>query len=63
LSPFMSGMAMKADRLAVLRAEAETIFRRLKVTDEPCERKILLCELRQIWDRLGSLDPRRGKPA
>jgi hypothetical protein len=52
---------MKADRLAVLRAEAETIFKRLKVTSEPDERKILLYELRQIWDRLGSLNPRGGK--
>jgi hypothetical protein len=57
----MSGVAMKADRLAVLRAEAETIFRRLKVTNEPDERKILLYELRQIWDRLGSLNLGRGK--
>jgi hypothetical protein len=59
----MSGVAMKADRLAVLRAEAETIFRRLKVTNEPDERKILLCELRQIWDRLDSLNSTRGKSA
>jgi hypothetical protein len=54
---------MKPDRLAVLRAEAETIFRRLKVTDEAAERKILLYELRQIWDLLASLNPRHRKPA
>jgi hypothetical protein len=54
---------MKAERLAVLRVEAETIFRRLKVTNEPAERRILLYELRQIWERLGSQSSQPRKSA
>ncbi|HUJ93404.1 MAG TPA: hypothetical protein VLW46_00415 [Candidatus Bathyarchaeia archaeon] len=50
---------MNADELAVLRAEVETIVKRLKVTNEPEERKILLAELRQILDKLGD----KGKRA
>lgn len=42
----------KSDDLAVLQAEVETIVKRLKVTNEPEERKILLAELRQILDKL-----------
>lgn len=43
---------VKSDRLAVLQAEVETIVKRLKVTNDPDERKILLGELRQILDQL-----------
>jgi hypothetical protein len=51
---------MKADRLAVLQAEVETIVKRLKVTNEPAERKILLGELRQILDQLDHNADRPG---
>jgi len=44
---------MKRPDLAVLQAEVETIVTRLKVTNEPEERRILLEELRQILDKLG----------
>jgi hypothetical protein len=44
---------MNSDALAVLRAEVETIVKRLEVTNEPEERKILLAELREILDKLG----------
>lgn len=46
---------MRADRFAVLQAEAETIVKRLKAIDERDERKILLAELRQILNQLDAL--------
>jgi hypothetical protein len=52
----------KGDDLAVLQAEVETIVKRLKVTNEPGERRILLTELRQILDKLGrEANPPRPK--
>jgi hypothetical protein len=53
---------MRADRFAVLQAEAETIVKRLKAIEQKDERRILLAELRQILNQLDTLiGPRQHK--
>jgi hypothetical protein len=46
----------KSDRITVLQVEAETIVKRLKVTNESGERRLLLAELRELLNRLDAVN-------